>query len=202
MSVTRTALSYSPRPLPLWPPQSSPCLLLCGGHWRRSTMGMTPCMRLLLGPHDFQAPNQPPSSVIALTDLAQPFPLLFLRKLGDYSPSKAWKRSLCSTLKRGGAHRSRGGARGQRADLGAGEMQVRVDSEKKERDQCTLSHDLSSLCPFIPESMERFRERDPQSLRPHSTRRSLLHKDSGFSPLGLSDISLSSLTLISLILQD
>lgn len=42
----------------------------------------------------------------------------------NYSPSKAWKRSLCSTVRRGGAHRNSGGAKSQRADLGAGEKQV------------------------------------------------------------------------------
>lgn len=154
--------------------------------------GDDPCMRLLLGPHDLRAPNQPPSSVIALTGLGQRFPQLFLRKLGDHSPSKAWKRSLCSTLRREGAHRSRGGARSQRADLGAGEMQGRVGWEKKETGRPMYSPHLPSRGPFTPDSMERFRERDPQSLSPQSTPRSLLHKDSCFSPLGLSDISLFS----------
>lgn len=42
----------------------------------------------------------------------------------NYSPSKAWKRSLCSTVRRGGAHRNSGGAKSQRTDLGAGEKRV------------------------------------------------------------------------------
>lgn len=45
----------------------------------------------------------------------------------NYSPSKAWKRSLCSTVRRGGAHRNSGGAKSQRADMGAGEKQVTKD---------------------------------------------------------------------------
>lgn len=148
-------------------------------------------MRLLLGPHDLQAPNQPPSSVTALTGLGQPFPLLLLRKSGDYSPSKAWKRSLCSTLRRGGAHRSRGGARSQRADLGTGEMQVRGDWEKRHRPMYSLTPSSQPL-PFHPGLCGKVQGEGSPKSQPASTPRSLLHKDSCFSPLGLSDISLFS----------
>lgn len=105
-----------------------------------------------------------------------------------YSPSKAWKRSLCSTVRRGGAHRNSGGARSQRADLGAGKKK----QVTKDRATYTLSHlKFPVLCLFFLDPMERFRKRrNPRSS--HHRSRYPLHRPS-FSPLGLWDISLLSL---------
>lgn len=204
-----TALSYSPHPRRPGHPSHHPasCCLVREAllqpklvDTEEEPCGDDPCMRLLLGPHDLRAPNQPPSSATALTGLGQPFPRLFLRKLGDHSPSKAWNRSLCSTLRREGAHRSRGGARSQRADLGAGEMQGRVGWEKKETETNVLTSSSQPL-PFHPRLWKGSGRGIPKVSAPipppglASIRTPVFH-------LLVSRTSLSSLAVISLILRD
>ena len=149
-------------------------------------------MRLLLGPNGLQVPNLSTSSVNCSEAQASPFHHCPSENWG-YLPSKAWKRSLCSTVRRGGAHRNSGGAKSQRADLGTDDMQVRVDGLGQRRKQ------LKALTPSFPAfafSLQVLwkgsRRRLPRVSAPHSTLRPLLHKDTCFSPLGLSDISLFS----------
>lgn len=153
-------------------------------------------MGLQLGPNDFQAPKQPPKF-----SNGQPLEAQVPQKTG-YSPSKAWKRSLCSTVRRGGAHRSSGGARSQRADLGASAMQGELGQGRgQHRKTNTLSLHLPSLCPspqaLWKDSGRRIPEPQPPTSIPDlpSTRTPVFH-------LLVSGTSLSSLTLISLILQD
>lgn len=153
-----------------------------------------PYMQLLLGPNDFHTPHQSPSLVIAFAGPSQPFPPLPLKNWG-YSPSKAWKRSLCSTVRRGGAHRNSGGASSRRADLGAGEMQVREDWDKEEteRPRHSLTSPFPSLCLFTPNSTARFREKVPQGQAPQATPRPLLKDFLSFTSLSLRHASLLSL---------
>lgn len=206
MSVTGAALSYPPHPgHPSHHPAS--CCLVREAFLQPKLVdtqeehcGDDPCMRLLFGPHDLRTPNQPPSSVIALTGLGQPFPRLSLRQLGDYSPSKAWKRSLCSTPRREGAHRSRGGARSQRADLGAGERQVRVGWERRPRDPRT--HLLFPAFALPPQTLWKGSGRGIPKVSAPSPPPGLSSIRTPVSHLLVSQTSLSSFTLISLILQD
>lgn len=217
MSVTGTALSHSPTlclpGLPGHPSHHLACCCLVREELLQSRLvdteeehsGDDPWMKLLLGPHDLQAPNQPPSSGIALTGPGQPFPPLFLRKLGDYSPNKAWKRSLCSTVRRGGAHCNSGGARSQRADLGTVEIQVRVDWNKKEtnRETNTLTYLVFPAFALSSQTLWKGSGRKiPRVSDPHSTPPGLSSTRTPVFHLSVSQLSLSSLTLIFLILQD
>lgn len=156
-------------------------------------MGMTPCMRLLLGPNDLQASNQSTSSLNCPHRPRPALPPLLFRYWG-YLPSKAWKRSLCSTVRRGGAHLNSGGARSQRADLGAEEMQVRIGGlgQRRKTELKALTSSFLAFA-FSPQALWKgSRRRLPRVSASHSTLRPLLHKDTCFSPLGLSDISLFS----------
>lgn len=113
-----------------------------------------------------------------------------------YSPSKAWKRSLCSTVRRGGAHRNSGGARSQRADLGAGKKKKQVT---KDRATYTLSHLVSRPLSFLPGPHGKIQEEkeppEPPSQIQISPSQTLF-----FTSWSLGH--LSSLDLISLIRQD
>lgn len=176
MSVTRIQLSYPPPPHLGGLPCPHPCPDCCW-HLRASWLptGQSPkCVH---------CPGRPRP---ALRTPASP-------ENQGYSPSRAWKRSLCRTAKRGGAHRNSGGARSQRADRGAGEMQAREEWDGEEthgpRRGSLTSPSLSPL-PGLKWGGEGSAggssSPSPTRLRPQA----FPPWDSPVSPLGLSDISL------------
>lgn len=193
MSVTRAELSYPPPPRPPWPPLPPSRLLVSGkggapparaagedGQVRTTD----PCLDSCLPQMTCSLPTSPQVRSLPWQAQASPFHHCPSENWG-YSPSKAWKRSLCSTVRRGGAHRNSGGARSQRAERGAGEMQVREEWDKEETEGPTHSLIFPSLCPLPPDSMGSFRRRVPESQPPPHPA-----QPPGLSSTGLSEFHL------------